>query len=393
MNNPNIVMVVIDAFRPDHLSLFGYKKETDVNLKRIAKESVLFRNQFSVANGTTPAITTIFSGLLPSTHGVIHQFPYTKPEEYERAAKIAFWFPSFLKDRGYETMAFDWLGEWFEKGFDYYKESEEELEGLFAPTRMTVDLAISRIKKARKPFFAFLHLWDTHFPFPNTPYKGSGANDVDKILHSIKDDKQREYVKKRIETIKLYSLDDIIGKYDETIKIIDREIGRLYDFLKQEELLDNTIVIILGDHGDVISEHGIYFANCGLFDEAVKAPMIIKLPGLKGKEINELVQNTDIVPTILDFMGEKEALDGHSLLPLIKDGKKIRNEVTLVDAFANEVKAVRTDKKKLITATDNFCNMCKASHHYGTEEYDLVKDPLEKKNVFSGKSELLKYLK
>ena len=72
MGNPNIVLIVIDSFRPDHLSMFGYKRETDANLKRIAKEGVLFRNQFSVANGTAPAATTILSGLLPTTHGVFH---------------------------------------------------------------------------------------------------------------------------------------------------------------------------------------------------------------------------------------------------------------------------------------------------------------------------------
>lgn len=389
MNKPNIVIIVIDAFRPDHMSLFGYKKETDANLKRIAKESVLFRNQFSVANGTAPAVTTILSGLIPSTHGVYHQFPYTKEEEYSSAERITFWLPSFLKEHGYETMAFDWMAEWFAKGFDYYKESEEELPGLFAPTKMTIDLAMSKIKKAKKPFFAFMHLWDTHFPFSNTPFKGSGANDEKKILASIKDEKQKEYVKKRMDAAKLYTVEDVTAKYDETIRIIDEQVGRLYDFLKHEKLLENTILVILGDHGDVIAEHGIYFANCTLFDGAVRAPMIMKLPGMAGRDVSEMVQNTDIVPTLLNFMGEERKLDGYSLIPLIKEGKKVRSEVLLFDAMANDVRAVRTETKKLIVAKDNFCNLCKSTHHYGTEEYDLIKDPNEEKNIFSGSSALL----
>jgi len=290
--NPNIVLVIIDAFRPDHLSMFGYSKENDKNLKRIAKESVLFRNQFSVSNATAPAVTSILSGLLPSTHGVIHQFPYTKPEEVEKAERITFWLPSYLKDKGYETMAFDWIGSWFEKGFDYYKESEVELEGLFPPTKMTVDLAISRIKNAKKPFFALLHLWDTHFPFPNTPYQGSGKNETEKILADIKNEKQREYVKNRINAIKLYSVQDVNGKYDETIRIIDQEVGRLYDFLNTEGLVENTILVILGDHGDIIHEHGIYFSHCGLFDGSIRAPMIIKLPGMKARETSEMVRTS-----------------------------------------------------------------------------------------------------
>ncbi len=393
MEKPNIVFVVIDSFRPDHLSMFGYKKETDTNFKKIAKEGVLFRNQFSVANGTASAVTTILSGLLPTTHGVYHQFPYTKEIEYENAEKISFWFPEFLKNNGYHTMAFDWLGEWFEKGFDYYKESEEETDLLFVPTKTTIDNVIANIKKSKKPFFAFMHLWDTHFPFPNTPYKGSGKNEAEKILSSIKNEKQREYVKKRMDAIKMYTVEDIVGKYDETIKIMDREVGRLYNFLKEEGILDNTIFVLLGDHGDVINEHGIYFANCGMFDVAIKAPMIIRIPSVKPGETKEMVQNVDIVPTILDFMGVKKELDGKSMLPLMKEGKKIRDMVTLADAFANDVKVVRTETRKLIVAKDNYCNMCKASHHNGIEEYDLVKDPKEEKNIFSGTSELLKYVK
>ena len=323
-----------------------------------------------------------------------HQFPYTREEEYESASKISFWLPSFLRERGYETMALDWLEEWFAKGFDYYKESEEELPGLFAPTKMTIDLAISKIELAKTPFFAFMHLWDTHFPFPNTPYKGSGTNEADRILASIKDERQKKYVKERMDAAKLYSVEDITGKYDETLRIVDEQIGRLYNFLKQEKILDNTILVILGDHGDVINEHGIYFSNCGLFDGAIRAPLIIKLPGMAGKEISDMVQNTDIVPTILDFMGEgKTKLDGKSLIPLIKEGRRVRNEVLLFDAMANDVRAVRTYDRKLIRAKDNFCNLCKTSHHYGTEEYDLTKDPAESKNVFSGKSKLMKYLK
>jgi arylsulfatase len=392
MGNPNIVMVIVDAFRPDHLSMFGYEKETDKNLKRIAKDAVLFRNQFSVSNATAPAVTSILSGLLPSSHGVIHQFPYTKPEEEEKAEKIKFWFPTFLSDHGYETMAFDWIGSWFTKGFDYYKESEVEIEGLFPPTKMTVDLAISKMKRAKKPFFAFLHLWDTHFPFHNTPYKGSGTNEEEKILASIKDEKQKAYVKNRMDAAKLYSVKDVSGKYDETIKIIDQEVGRLYDFLNEDGLLENTIFILLGDHGDIVHEHGIYFSHCGLFDGSTRAPLMIKLPGVKGKETGEMVQNIDLVPTLLELFGEKNKdLDGRSLMPLIKEGKKIRDEVFIFDGLANDVKSVRTNDRKLIIAQDNFCNLCKASHHYGKEEYDLKNDPKEEKNVFSEKSSMLKH--
>lgn len=386
-------MIVVDAFKPKHLSMFGYEKETDKNLKIIAKESILFRNQFSVSNATAPALTSIFSGLYPSNHGVIHQMPYTKQEEIEKVEKIKFWLPSYLKENGYETIALDWVGLWFKKGFDYYKESEKELDKLFPATSESMELAMQKINQAKKPFFIFIHLWDTHFPFPNTEYEVREKADVNEIIDKIKNEKQKEYVRKRIEAIKLEAVKDIINKYDKTIKIIDSEIGKLYNFLKEKELWDETIFLVLGDHGDIINENGIYFSHCSLFDASIHAPFIMHLPEIKAAEINELVQNVDIVPTILDFLEEKvEDLDGVSLLPLIKEGKKVRDKLFLFDGLAEDVRAIRTENKKLIIAKNNFCNLCKADHHYNLEEYDLANDSKEEKNVFSGKSELLKFL-
>jgi membrane-anchored protein YejM (alkaline phosphatase superfamily) len=290
-------------------------------------------------------------------------------------------------------MAFDWIGEWFVKGFDYYKESEQELEAMFPPTRVTVDLAVSKIKGLRGPFFAFLHLWDTHFPFPNTPFEGSGKDDSRAILDGLRDEKLKAYVKNRLEAVKLYTVDDVVAKYDETLKIVDHEVGRLYDFLEAEGLIDNTVFIVLGDHGDVIDSHGIHFANCGMFDEAIRAPLIMKFPGLAAREVGQMVQVTDIVPTIIDFLGESVSLDGKSLLPAINEGKKVRDEVFLVDAFANDVRAIRTTDRKLILAEDGYCNICKSNHHIGVEEYDLNSDPAEERNVFKGESEMLEHIK
>ena len=424
----NIIIVVVDAFRPKHLSMFNYKKETDKNLKKIAEESILFRQHFSTSNSTAPALTSIFTGLYCSNHGILHQFPYTKDEEIANFYKVKFWLPNLLRDKGYYTMAVDWLGMWFKNGFDYYEEKEENESKLkkfmniplikkillrlpnwayklgkkivktrasapFSPTEETIELAISKIKQAKNPFFLFIHLWDTHFPFPNTNYKASGGNDIDEILKTIESPSQKEYIKKRITDISLYSTQDIINKYDLTIERIDAGIGRLHEFLKKQGLWQDTIFIVLGDHGDSLTEHKVYFDHSGLFDVSIHTPLIMHIPGIEHKEVNELIQNVDIVPTILEILGEKtKGLDGVSLLPLIKEGKKIRDKVFLVDGLAHDIKAVRTDSRKLIVANDNTCHLCNSSHHEKFEEYDLVKDPDEKKNIYSGKSELMEFL-
>ena len=255
-NRPNIVLVIVDAFRPKHLSLFGYENETDKNLKNLAKDSILFRKAISTSNSTVPSLNSIFTGLYPPNHGVVHQFPYTTEEEIDKFDRVNLWMPTFLKNLGYETMALDWLGMWYKKGFDYYKEKEDKKSLMqkiisspkvkqillklpnwaykfgksvfktrsstpFTPASETVKLAISKIKKAKKPFFLFMHFWDTHFPFPTTKYSGSEEKDIDRILENVKSDSQKEYIKKRITDIGLESTKDIIRKYDLTIKNID----------------------------------------------------------------------------------------------------------------------------------------------------------------------------
>ena len=396
----NIVILLIDALRCKNTSIFGYNRETDKNFKEIAKTSLLFKQHFSVSNATAPAFTSILTALYPDKHGIIHQIPYTKQEEKEKVEKVKFWFPSYLKEKGYETICIDWVGFWMAKGFDFYGECDEEnpLENSDSPfisAKSTVDLAISRIKKTNKPFFLLTHFWDTHFPFSNTPYIPSGnESDMGKTLAGIKNEKEKEYLSKRMKESKLFTFQDMTNKYDKAIEEIDKEIGRLYNFLKEQNLLDNTIFIALGDHGDSLTEHGIYFNHSGLYDVSIHVPMLMHIPGINKKEINEFSQHVDIIPTImevLDFKSE-ETFDGKSLMPLIKNNTLVRDRIFAFDGLCNDIKAIRTKNKKLIIAKDSFCNLCKGNHHDKIEEYDMEKDMEETKNIYSGKSELNGFL-
>jgi len=426
----NIVIIIIDAFRAKNSSLFGYERETNKNLKILMKESFLFKQHFSVSNATLPSLTSLFTGKYPYNHGIIHSIPYTKQEEYDKLKKSTFWFPSYLKKKGYETIGIDWIGVWLKKGFDYYGGKEEEksrvkefirspfikkiLLGMpgwiyklgkkvvkarssrnFPRADELIDLTISKVKESKKPFFLFVHYIDSHFPYLTMKNpKSTGKNDIKEVLKSIKSDSQREYVKKRIVDVGLNSTEDIKKKYDLAIRNTDEQLGRLMNFLKESKMWKDTIFIVLADHGVSLTEHGIYFSQAGLYDETIHVPLIMKIPGFKGGEIEELVQNIDIVPTIMDNMkwGKRKDFDGKSMLNLIKRNNPIRNKVLSFDGLAEDVKSVRTKKRKLILAKNGRCNLCKAKHHDGIEEYDLKKDPNELKNIYSGKSELKKFV-
>lgn len=419
----NIAIIIIDALRPQNLSLFGYEKETDKNLKKIADEGILFREFFSVSNSTFPSITSLFTGRYPNNHGIIHQAPYATDEEYDKISEKKFWLTNFLKERGYRTIAVDWIGLWFQEGFDYYGEKKEAFykkftknsfvkkillnlpswaykfgksfvkkknESMFPSAKEMVDVAISQIKESRKlekPFFLFMHFEDTHFPYPNVPNpEPSGEDDIEKVLENIKSPSQREYFKKRIVDIELKSIKDMKNKYDLAITGIDNQIGRLREFLIKSGEWKNTFFIILSDHGDSLDEHEIYFSHAGLFDESVHVPLIMKIPGYEKKEINEFVQTVDIAPTILDRFNEKiEDADGKSIFPLIENGTPPREKVLLFDGLAEDITATRTKERKIIRAEKNKCNLCKSEHHKKDEEYDLIKDPKELKNLYKEK--------
>lgn len=397
-NKKNIIIIVIDALRTKNLSLYGYEKETDKNIKRIAKRGIWFKKHFSAANSTAPSVTSIFTGLYPPNHGILHQLPYTKEQEIEKIKRVKFWFPSYLKSKGYATIAIDWIGLWFKKGFDYYGEGEypEKPVAPFRSAEEITNLAISEIKKSQKPFFLFLHYWDTHFPFPTIKYeKIENEEDRKKTLDSIKNENERRYLELRLAKEKLYTLHSLIEKYDLSIKTVDEQIGKIYDFLKEKNILENTILFILGDHGMSLTEHEILFNPSGLYEDSIQSPLITHLPGFEEKEINEFVQNIDIVPTILDILGieSKEEFDGKSLLPLLKNNQPIRDKILSYDGLCEDIVAVRTENKKLILAKNNFCNLCKGHHHEKIEEYDLKNNPEETKNIFSGESRLLEYIK
>ena len=427
---PNIVIIIIDALRPRDLSLYGAKKELDKNLKKIAYESIFFTKNYSASDASDPSRASIFSGNYPFNFGQIHQYPYIKDEEMNKIKKNKFWLPIYLKQQGYSTFAVTPLFLWLKKGFDYVEESDGTKEGYRKMTRhkliqkillrlpnfiygfgkwiikdfykerlnqakRSIDNAIIKINEVKSPFFMFMHLTDTHHPYdaagaPNIP----GEKTLGKILSNIPTISQKEYIKKRFYDASSTSIEQITLKRENSTIAVDKEIGRFYEFLKEKKLLENTILIILADHGDSFGEHGIYFEHTGLYDVSVHVPLIMRIPGIKPQVIKELTQNIDISPTILELLGEtKQKIDGKSLIELIKKGKKIRDKIFAFEGFCNKSTMVRTKKRKLIIHDGSKCYLCGAIHGQRKEEYDLERDPQEINNIYSGKSTLEKELK
>jgi len=410
---PNIIFVIADEVRAKNLSLHGYSHEFDPNIKRIASESVVFTQNISPSNGSWPSSTSLFTAKYPANHGIMRSMPYTTIEEIDNLRKNKFWLPLYLQKIGYDTYLLSGLKAWFKKGFNYVKE-EKKVDsyrrinnGWFirkvikllpdwfymtakslAKRDQTLDfpkpgemlnLAISKIKSAKEPFFIFIHFEDAHYPWATTPTpKINNGKSRKGVVKTILSSSQKKYAWRRLFNLSADSFEEVEGKYNNAIKMLDKDIGKLYSFLKEEKLWDNTIFVLMGDHGLSIAEHEIYIHHSGLYDETIRVPLIVHIPGIKHKVINELVQNVDIAPTLLEFLKEgKVECDGKSFLNLIKKGRPIRDKAFSFDGCSDKRWCVRTKEKKIIFSKSKRCLACKADHCEEIEEYNLTKDPNE----------------
>lgn len=424
LGKPNVILIVIDALRARNLGCYGGDPGASPNIDKIAEKSVLFKNVYSCWNTTDQSLTSILSGRYPRTHGIIHHGDKIKLEDINTYKNLDIKLLSqILKQNGYKTFAIDWMDRWFNRGFDYYgykpggnffrkffyyfftlpyvhlkyilanfsllkiysKKRESSVRSkwkgfrdVLRTFRFTFELARVQdagyvtglaedmIHKAKNEiFFLFLHYWDTHTPY-NCP---------------------RKYYKKKKQRV---SQKDILeSKYCGAVSYVDQQMGRLFDILKKEGLLDDTLVIITSDHGESLTEHDIFFDHHGLYEVTTHVPLILFCSKTfsQAKEVPGLVQHIDLAPTICEMLNidyKNFAFDGLSLFPLVKGEKdEIRDFVFTEESYVQRKVGLRTKDFKYIYAPDGvgMCNYCQKVHAGVEELYELEKDPVEKNNI------------
>jgi arylsulfatase len=441
---PNIIFIIIDAVRARNVGAYGYDKPTTPNIDKIAQQGVLFRNAYSCINYTDSSLTSIFSGIYPLGHGILRHGGGLEDEEVKAFIQSGIkLLPEILRSEGYSTIALDWMGRWHRRGYDYYsgivdvklarpinrvlkaiaphKSLLSLRAGLILLRRrilsttytaeFTTDRAIGRIKENRKkPFFLFIHYWDVHqgYTVPkgySRPFRHMDYSEIprhtEKVgrLYSISDKGLRSLGAKLLSRTK--TVREQTAEYDGAITYVDGEIGRLMEALKEHGIADQTLVIITSDHGESLTEHGIYFDHHGLYEVSIHVPLIMRYPEVLpgGKAIEGFVQHVDLVPTILDLVDIKrpaEDFDGESLLPLVRTGKELRSSVYAEEAYAERKMAIRTKRYqyiKALTEESAVCRLCNRIHGGVEELYDLESDPEQNHNLVEDKPETAKELK
>ena len=268
---PNILLIVVDTLRADHLGCYGYERPTSPNIDVLAEMATTFDRAYSHSPWTMPSVASIITGLEPREHGITKwQDPLS-----QQLVTLA----EALQAHGYRTGASvshyilkpDYQ---FDQGFEVYDLTALEVGKPHdaVTSELITDKGIVLTRPRRpEPWFVMLHYFDPHAWYkPHAAYD-FGEEDVD--------------------------------LYDGEIAYTDEHIGRLLDRMAQREQLRDTIVVIVSDHGEEFGDHGGTQHTTKLYDELIRVPLIVWVPGFEARRLDQVVAETQIAPTLLSLAG------------------------------------------------------------------------------------------
>ncbi len=313
---PNLVLISIDTVRSDHLSAYGYQHPTSPELERLAEESWLFERSYSASTWTLPSTASLLSGLMPSQHG-LRTLNDRLPERVDTLAER-------LRRRGYRTAAFTDGGfagpNWgLAQGFERYDVTPGDA-WIPKDVAVIVERASEWLRdNHRRPYFLFLHTYETHVPYTDT--EGFAETFADP-KYSGRFQQVADIHPDEVPPLSEADLRQIVALYDGEIRRADHYLGRLLDQMRQSDNWPHTAVLVTSDHGEEMMEHGDLEHGYGkVFDPNVRVPFILKPPhndqgSPVGQRFPMPVSGLDVVPTLLTLAGggPDNAMAGRSLV-------------------------------------------------------------------------------
>jgi len=318
----NIILISIDTLRADHLSCYGYSRNTSPNIDRIARKGVLFKNTIATSSFTPPSMASIFTSKNVSSHGIKHGVLKKGMVYNQEVISSSFTtLAEALKEEGYATFGFHTNPHLakefgFAQGFDFFKQFT------FANARR-LNKEVLKFKeeyKKKGKYFLWVHYFDPHWPyFKREPWGSSYSSYHPKEIKVLNFDMWPEKFSSKTnlkEDKDLLSY--LIARYDSEINFVDKYVGELIDSLKKD---GDALVIITSDHGEEFLEHGRFTHGFQLYEESIRVPLIINFPSKipEGIKVENEASIIDIMPTILEILKIKSnpGLEGKSLIPLI----------------------------------------------------------------------------
>jgi arylsulfatase A-like enzyme len=326
---PNIMVIVVDALRADHLSSYGYMRPTSPNIDNLARQGVLFESAFSTAPWTAPAHASLLTGRYPYEHRVFwigNKIPYLD-DSYPV-------LPEALREQGYRTAAFSANTDWFTsrtgfgRGFmrfeDYFHSPVEavmrtyygeSILSLVLPRlpgyeggpgrKWATDVNRSVLRwldhDGERPFFVFLNYFDVHDPYlPPQPYR-SRFSELENPGGTLNGEGS-------FMALTAAQLQSEIDAYDGAISYVDHQIGQLLMEMERRGLSNDLLLVFTSDHGESFGEHGVYLHANSVYREEIHVPLILWRSGHfpAGLRISQPVTNAALPATIMGLLGKND---------------------------------------------------------------------------------------
>lgn len=325
--SPPIIIFDIDTLRADHLGCYGYPRETSPRIDAFAKEAAVFEWVFAQGPNTPPSQASILTSLYPSSHGrIVNNDPVA--EEVETLAET-------LSANGYQTAAFVdgglmSSGFGLEQGFDLYDDHGGGIEKIWPKVSTWIGKAIRRSSPSAAPFLLLIHCYDVHSPYEISPWRfrdqfvpeleekapvGFTSRMSEVMANTF--NRRNEKPPPQLAPVKL---EYAKAMYDGGIRHVDERFGVMVKNLKKNGLYQQSIIVVISDHGDTFQEHGSLFHE-QIYSEITRIPMIIKFPesAYRGR-YQPVVESIDLMPTLLDTIDvpTPAMAQGRSLLPILK---------------------------------------------------------------------------
>lgn len=393
---PDVVVILVDALRADHLSSYGYERSTTPRIDELAADAVLFRQATASSTFTKTSVASLFTGRHPYHHGVYWG--------NRRGAESPGSVTSDVLSQEETTMAEVLLagrhltGAWIQNshlrefmGFGQGFVAFHDQQG---PAHR-INRGFFRFLEGpgrRWPFFAYLHYIDLHDPYrPEPPWAGRfGGSEA--VYEGIDLDEWGAYlqaVRDGEVTLGAETVETMKALYDEQLRFVDAQVGEVLDRLRAEGRYEGSVIVLTSDHGDAFLEHGFLAHSAAPYEELVRVPLVLKLPGGRhgGRVVEEPVRLIDVMPTVLAAVGRPipRSVDGCSLLPFLREtleepaaepgaSRPEECRVAVIEIAEDPERyptvAIRTARWKLV-------------HREGgpDELYDLQEDPGETRNL------------
>jgi len=386
----NVLVIALDTQRRDHLSCYGYPRETCPTLDALAADGVVFENCVTNTAHTMPTFTTMITGQDPSSHGIVGTLFSHPNEPDQRLDDTQPVLAEMMRGEGFVTCAFDNLADfgcrpsWFTRGYHAYVNIWAPKAG--HPSQVLAEdineylLPWMNRYADDKPWYTFVHYWDPHQAYNQPePFRSIHAGgpepetiEIDGRAHIPSwgwTDRLTEAAREKIDL------------YDGELSYVDHEIGKLIDILHRLHVYEETAIIVTADHGEDMEEHNAPFEHREPYETTVGIPLILKPPAELGIEpgtrVPGIVANCDLMPSILDMVGidPPDNIDGKSWLPLARgEAESIHDALFITggaikehDTWKAPELAIRTDVYKYIRR--------------GTAHYDESQTPLGISNL------------